>query len=312
MSMTERRLESLDLNLLMALHWLLTERSVTQASIRLGLSQPATSRALARLRELFDDPLLVKAGRAMLPTPKAERLQPAIVRMVEHLRDVMRASDEFDPATERGRVRIASFDYIGVLLSQSWIRAISPKAPGLELDIVDLSFAAARDLVSGQIDLVVMPDMTFAKTRHNVDFDQFVQRPIMRDRFMSCVRRDHPLAGREITLEDYLSFDHALVNPEGLTTGVVDEYLAEMGTSRNITYRTAGFLMALPVIIHTDCILTAPSRLFSILPDKFYTFETPVSMRMVDMYASWHPNWTHDPRHKWIREQLFLEFANRA
>ncbi|GGD06379.1 LysR family transcriptional regulator [Aquisalinus flavus] len=309
--MNDRSLESLDLNLLMALHWLLTERSVTDAARRLSLSQPATSRALARLRELFGDPLLVKSGRAMLPTPKAERLQPAVARMIESLRDVMRANEEFDPATQKGRVRIASFDYIGVIISHAWIQAIKPRAPALELDIVDLSYASARELVSGQIDLVIMPDMRLARNRPRVDFDQFVQKPIFSDRFMSCVRKSHPLSERKVTLEGYLRYEHALINPEGKEKGVVDEVLAENGDTRHIAYRTAGFLIALATVMNTDAILTAPSALFSVLPDKFYCFEPPVPLPPIAMNGAWHPNWTHDPRHKWLRDGLFGELAKR-
>lgn len=305
--MAEKSLERLDLNLLMALHWLLTERSVTDAAIRLNLSQPATSRALARLRDFFEDPLLVKTGRAMVPTPKAERLQPAITIMIENLRDVLRVSEDFNPATETGRVRIAASDYIGVFAFKAWLDSVAKEAPALEFDIVELNYASARELISGRIDLVLMPDMNMVRNRTKLDLDQFVRKPLFEDEFISMVRIGHPLAGKKITLDQYLKHDHVLINPEGMATGIVDEVLEEKNLSRRIGFRTAGFLMALPTVMHTDCILTAPGTLARVMPESFYTFTPPVPLPRMQMFAAWHPNWTHDPRHRWIRERLFSE-----
>lgn len=310
--MTDRKIESLDLNLLLALHWLLAERSVTLAAARLNLSQPATSRALGRLRAVFDDPLLVKSGRVMLPTPTAERLQPAIADAIDALRNVLRVTEAFDPATQAGRVRIASFDYIGVMLSEVWIESISRDAPGLELDIVDLTFASARDLISGQIDLVIMPDMRLAQRRPTVDLDQFVHKPLFTDRFTSCVRAGHPLTDQPVTMEDFIAQDHVLINPEGKATGIVDQILAEQGLSRRIAFRTEGFLTALAMVAASEAILTAPSALFAVLPEKFHVFDPPLSLPDISMQAAWHPNWTQDPRHRWLRERLFAGFRRRA
>ena len=122
--MTEKRLESLDLNLLLALHWLLTERNVTAAASRIGISQPAASRALGRLREVFDDPLLVKTGSEMAPTHLAEKIQPAVALAVEKMRDVLKISDRFDPASQSGRFRIACSDYVGAMVAAAWTKMV--------------------------------------------------------------------------------------------------------------------------------------------------------------------------------------------
>ena len=305
--MTERTLESLDLNLLLALHWLLTERNVTEAAARLDLSQPAMSRTLSRLRDVFNDPLLVKAGRTMLPTPKADKLQPAVAHAVERMRDILRITDTFDPSTHNGRVRIACKEYRNYVISSIWARKISPLAPGIELDISDLTFAAANDLVSGQIDLVFMPDVAFVDVPPGLDLDQFVQKPIFDERYICAIRKDHPLAGRKMSLKQYIGLDHILVNPGGKDTGVMDQELAKQGLSRRIKYRTYSFFSARFLVMESDCILTAPEGFISTFADDVYTFPPPTPAPNLTTFAGWHPNWTHDQRHKWVRETLFKE-----
>ncbi len=309
--MTERTLESLDLNLLLALHWLLTERNVTEAAGRLDLSQPAMSRTLGRLREVFDDPILVKSGRTMLPTPKADRLQPAVAHAIERMRDILRVSDTFDPETQQGRVRIACKDYVNFLVATTWAKNISPHAPGLELDITDLTFAAANDLISGRIDLVIVPDVGLMDVPPGVDLEQFVQRPIFRERYICAIRKGHPMAERKISLKQYTAMDHILINPGGRDSGIVDQVLSEHSLMRRIKYRTYSFLSAIYLLSETDCVLTAPEGFIKTVPNNFITFKPPLNVPDMATFAGWHPNWTHDARHKWIRERLFSEVADR-
>ena len=152
--MSEKPLETLDLNLLMALHWLLTERNVTAAAGRLGLSQPAASRALARLRLVFADPILVKSGSVMAPTRLGEKLQPKVAHSIETMRDVLRVSDIFTPEKQTGDFRVGCIDYVGAMLFDAWKQNITPVAPNLDLQMVELTIENGRDLVSGKIDLV--------------------------------------------------------------------------------------------------------------------------------------------------------------
>jgi DNA-binding transcriptional LysR family regulator len=122
--MNQKQLEGLDLNLILALYWLLTERNVTQAANKLGLSQPATSRALGRIRDLYDDPILIKSGRTMLITPLGEQLLPIVTHAVKSMRDVIKVSEPFDPQTYRGRFRIACKDHIGANVIKAWAGTI--------------------------------------------------------------------------------------------------------------------------------------------------------------------------------------------
>src|SRR5689334_17476137 len=123
------RLESIDLNQLLALHWLLAEQNVTAAAARVALSQPAMSRVLARLRETFDDALFVQSGRKMLPTPYAESLRPELAEAIERLRAALRPREDFDPAKATGAFRIACNDYLALVLARTWTRAVRKAAP---------------------------------------------------------------------------------------------------------------------------------------------------------------------------------------
>src|SRR5258706_3842885 len=127
------RLESVDLNLLLALHWLLEEQSVTAAASKVGLSQPAMSRVLARLRQEFDDVLFVQVGRRMVPTAFAGALQPTLAGAIEQLRAALLPTAEFDPQSARGAFRIACTDYVGLVLSRVWSMSVRQDAPGLDL-----------------------------------------------------------------------------------------------------------------------------------------------------------------------------------
>ncbi len=308
--MTEKSIESLDLNLLLVLHWLLTERNVTAAAAKVGLSQPATSRALARLREIFDDPLLVKSGSEMAPTPIAEKLQPAIALAMERCRDVLRVSDVFDPLEQKGSFRIACVDYVGALVASEWASSVSPSAPGLDLDIVSLSIEASRELVSGKVDMMIVPDIRLLDLPPSVDVDQFVRRQILTQDYLCAVRKGHPLAKSKLTLKRFVELDHILVTPRGAKTGLVDRALEQQGLKRRIAYRTSSFLLALPILQRSDCIITAPQSLLALVPEKLATFPPPMKILGFSLNAGWHPNWTHDERHKWVRDKLFAGFAN--
>ncbi|NNE40596.1 MAG: LysR family transcriptional regulator [Marinicaulis sp.] len=303
--MSEKRLEGLDLNLLLALHWLLAERNVTAAANRLGLSQPAASRALSRLRDIFEDPLLVKSGAVMTPTPFAESMQPALAHAIERCRDVLRLTEKFDPSTEQGSFRIACVDYTGALVASAWLNSVAKEAPGIDLDIVSLTISAARDLVSGKIDLVIMPEVRVLDLPPTLDIDQFVSKPVMATRYKTAIRKGHPLSGQNLTMKRFCDYDHILVTPDGAKTGIVDMELAKLEMSRRIAFRTSTFLLALSILQKTDCLLTAPEGLLALDENNIEVFEPPLPVPGFQMYASWHPNWTHDERHRWVREKLY-------
>ena len=300
-----RSLESLDLNLVNVLYWVLTERSVTIAGERLGLSQPAVSRALGRLREIYDDPLVVKQGREMVPTPLGHSLLPLAGQAVEALRHVVSAGARFDPATHEGTFRIALKDALGIRVLDIWERDIRPHAPHMTLDLVSLSPAIVPDVISGHIDFVVMPFGPSVEIPDSVDLSQFVIRPMIEDRFVTCLRTDHPLAGgAPLTLEQYLSLEHILINPNGGPRSSIDDWLEERGHHRRIRYRSQDFYLAKAILRRTDCALTACHTLIGSNRDGIWICKPPMPIPNLSIQAGWHPNWTLNPRHSWVRERL--------
>lgn len=303
--MSKKRLEGLDLNLLLALHWLLTERNVTAAANQLGMSQPSASRALARLRHVFDDPLLVKSGASMTPTPVAEKLQPAVAQAINQCRDILKMPERFDPARERSRFRIACVDYIGAMTAKAWLTHVRDKAPGIDLDFISPTMATAQDLVSGKTDMVLLPDSAIADLPASVNIDEFIRKPIMDISLKTAMRKGHPLAGEKMTLKRYCESDHILVTDEILKAGVVDRALAEQNLTRRVAFKTSTFLLALSILQHSDCIITGPGGLLQLDIENLEITEPPISLPGFKLLAGWHPNWDEDERHTWIRKQLY-------
>jgi|GEM_PF-2153980 len=304
-----RQLESLDLNLVNILHHVLVERSITAAAERVGLSQPAVSRALGRLRDIYEDPLLVKQGRAMVPTPLAEDLLPLTGQAVEALRHVANAGGRFDPATATGAVRIATKDQLGVSIVETWKKRIRPYAPLLTLDIVNLEASLIPEIVSGKIDLVVMGLNPEIDLPPNVDLDQFVIRPIKTEPYHTILRHNHPIAlkygiNRTLSLEDYCALEHILINPMRGKKSSVDDYLDSVGLERRIAYRSQTFMLAKAIMLATDCALTTCDCIIGEHVGDVWIGTPPFPIEPINLMAGWHPNWTLNPRHSWLRKHI--------
>jgi len=298
------RLESIDLNLLLALHWLLEEQNVTAAAARLALSQPAMSRVLARLRDVLGDALVVQSGRRMLPTPYAESLRPQLAEAIERLRAALRPREEFDPATASGAFRIACNDYLALVLARTWQHAIRKSAPGLDLELATLEPGTFQHLVSGAVDLVVMPHVGIANLPKSLDVEQFVRKPLFTEEFVCVARPGHPAAAKRLTVKQFASLDHALVSPSGQGPGVVDRLLKEHSVERRIAYRVQSFLAALQLLSFTDCVAALPRRLVEASGQKWSAIKAPFDIPGFSVIAAWHPLRTPDALHRWTRERL--------
>ncbi|MBI1210611.1 MAG: LysR family transcriptional regulator [Alphaproteobacteria bacterium] len=298
------RLESIDLNLLLALHWLLEEQNVTAAATKLSLSQPAMSRALSRLRDLLDDALFVQTGRRMLPTPYAESLRPALADAIERLRTTLRPRDDFTPVRATGSFRIACNDYLALVLARAWQRSVRSIAPGLDLEISTLDPGTFQRLMSGAVDLVVMPDVGIANLPRTLDVEQFVRRPLLEEDFACVARRGHPAAGKRLTAKQFAALDHILVSPSGQGLGVVDRLLKEHGAERRIVYRVQNFLAAQQILNFTDCVAVLPRRLVDASNPKPAKIKAPFDIPGFKVISAWHPLRTNDALHRWAREQL--------
>lgn len=296
-SMHDRALSGIDLNLLVVLRALLEERHVTRAAARVGLSQSATSHALSRLRELLADPLLVRHGRGLALTPRAERLLPALGRGLGELASAVGGEPEFDPSTARRTFVLGTSDYLQALIMGPLLRELAARAPGVDLSVV--VFPNVDELLqSGAIDLALsVPEQASRAVHRERLFD---------DEFVCMARRDHPQIKRSLGLERYLAQRHVVVAPGGSPGSVVDSVLARRGLERRIALRVTNFLIAPVVVCQTDLINTMPMRLARQLAKThpLRLLPPPIELPRFEYFMFWHARLDHDPAQRWLRQSV--------
>lgn len=252
--MREVNLKAVDLNLLTALGALLQHRQVTRAALSVGLSQPAMSRALDRLRLTFGDPLLVRGPAGLALTPRAEALAPRVLTVLDEIRGLMRDTP-FDPGEARRSVRIVCTDVHAVTLMPSVLSRLQAEAPGVDLVLKGYTPDIAQRVSQGEIDLV------FSVASQPLP-PGAASLPLHQDRLALVMRRGHPLATGPVVVSDYARFDHAMVTilDDGVTE--LDAGLAAAGVRRRVAFTTPNFVAALAAVGSGD-LLTTLSRSFS-------------------------------------------------
>lgn len=298
-------LSRIDLNLVVALDALLADRHVTRAATRLGLTQPAASHALARLRDLLGDPILVRGPRgAMLPTPFAERIRPQVRRVLEDLASALRG-ETFDPATSHHKFRIGASDYVELVLLPRLIDRIRRTAPNIDIWITPFENHGEAELANGTLDLVIGPEKGREVSM------QLFEKPLFEETFTCVVRAKHPLAKSKLTLPRYCEVPHLLVAPRGTPGSYVDDALAKVGRSRRVALAVPHFLVVPHVIASTDLIATLATRVATVFAEMLglVTMPPPLAIPTFRMLAAWHERMHHDAPHKWLREQLFATAA---
>lgn len=244
---------SFDLNLLRVLDALLRERNVSRAAERLSLSQPAVSNALNRLRELLDDPLLVRVGRAMQPTPRALSLEAPIRDALQQIEHTLNAGDFFDPATSRQRFVIAVTDYVELISMPPLMAHLEKVAPGVQLAIQHLTPSLpAEALDNGTIDLAVGRFLNVPTRFHS--------RRWASETLKIALRKDHPLVEGELDLAVFLRLRHLWVHG-GQTRGMVDQWLEDHELKRDIVYTTPNYLQAAHIVASSDLAAVLPTAL---------------------------------------------------
>lgn len=298
-------MESSDLAMLLSLDALLQEGSVTGAAKRVGLSTPAMSHALARIRERLGDPVLVRAGRGMVLTPRAEALKPSVNAVVEQARRALEPERPFSPAElDRGFVVHAS-DYVLTVLGTEVDRALRSESPRLALRYVPNALDDAAQLRAGGSDLAVgiygelPPEMR--------------SRQLLTDRFVCVHRRAHPGVGKRLTLERFLSLSHVQIAPRGSPGGYVDDVLRQKGHTRRVLRAVPYFRAALELVAQTDDLLTVSERIARRLAPALglEIHEVPLPLRPYALSLVWHPRHDADPGHRFLRE-VFVRAAQRA
>jgi DNA-binding transcriptional LysR family regulator len=247
-------LRSLDLNLLVVLDALLEERHVTRAATRIGLSQPAMSNALSRLRAMFGDTLLLRTPHGMEPTPRAIALAGPVRRALRQVQRLLDAEEAFDPATCRQGFTLRMSDLLGRLLLPALMTRLRAEAPGVSLDIVHLPPTQTVDrLEADQCDLAVSMGLVHGNT--------IQMEPAMADRMVCVMRADHPLAHHELTLEAFLELGHLKVSISPTDSRFVDDVLARDGLQRRVVLNLPHWLVVPEVVRGSDLAAVMPERL---------------------------------------------------
>ena len=296
MPIDSRQLRSLDLNLLVVLSALLTERHVTRAARRVGLSQSATSHALSRLRELYGDPLLVRSGRRLDLTPRALALLPQLERGLDELAGTVNGEPGFNPKVAQRTFTMGMADYGQAILLAPLLHAVAKEAPGVALSVNP--FPNALELLdAGSMDLA----LEVGRNRPA----GFSAEKLFDDGFMCVVRDKHPrVRGKRLSLEQYLALSHLLVAPTGSPGSMVDTELGKRGHTRHVALTITSFLVAPVIVAQTDLINTGPTRLLRrmIAPYRLRALPTPFPLKPFEVDLVWHSRRDHDPAHRWLRD----------
>jgi DNA-binding transcriptional LysR family regulator len=283
-----------DLNLLFTLDVLLTEGSVARAARRLRLSPSAMSRALARLRATTGDPLLVRAGRGLVPTPRAQELRERVGQLVQDGEAVLRPSEKLNIKQLVRTFTLRTSEGFVENFGPDLIARVGEEAPGIRLRFVQKPNKDSAPLRDGTVDLEtgVVENTTAPEVRAQALF---------RDRFIGVVRMGHSLSKGKITPSRYATGKHICVSREGIDKGPIDEALAPFGLEREIVTIVGGFSAALALARASHLIATVPERHTGILRAGMHSFSLPVSTPEFTVSLLWHPRLDADPAHRWLR-----------
>ena len=283
-----------DFNLLVTLDVLLAEGNVTRAAHRLRLSSSAMSRALARLRETTGDPLLVRAGRGLVPTPRALELRERVSQLVQDGEAVLRPAEKLNLKRIERIFTLRTSEGFVENFGPALIARVGEEAPGVRLRFVQKPNKDSAPLRDGTVDLEtgVVEKTTAPELRVQVLF---------RDHYVGVVRKGHQLSRGKITPALYATGRHICVSREGLDRGPIDEALKPLGLEREIVTIVGGFSTALGLARASDLIATVPERHTGNLRAGMHSFPLPVSMPEFTVSLLWHPRLDADQAHRWLR-----------
>jgi len=292
-------IRAVDLNLLKAFDALMSERAVTRAAGRIGLSQPAMSHALSRLRSLFADDLFVRTPGGMEPTARAREIAPLVSAAIEHIEAALNLGVGFDPAKSAGIFTAGMAEYAEVALVGRLARAFADGAPRATLRLLPLNGAEAADqLERGAIDVAVAHLRTLPATIES--------QMLLRDPFVVVLRKAHPLAAAgALSIEAYAAQSHILVSPRGDTSGAIDRILVDLGLRRRISLLVATYLALPAALAATDLVATVPSRTARqiALTAEIEILPLPIDLSMTVSMA-WHRRAASEPAQAWFRALL--------
>lgn len=306
-------LKNIDLNLLVYLNAVLATRNVTQAAESLGISQPAMSNGLRRLRELFSDPILIRTKNGMSPTERALELQPLVRNIIASIELAVEPDKGFDPSVADRVFRLSVSDYGECTLMPALLERMQRIAPNATLDILTPSDVSYKDVESGNVDLVINRFDDLPQSLH--------QRIIWRDDFSCMMSRSNPIR-EDFNLASYLESSHVWVSKTGMGIGVgvepdqvqqlgwVDDALARIGRKRRIRIYTRHYQAAMQLAEMPDLVITIPSKsaLLQKHNPKVIILPPPFEIPEIELKMAWSSLQHHNPANRWLRE-LIAEVA---
>lgn len=291
----------IDLNLLAAFNALMTERNVTRAATQVGVSQPAMSAALSRLRKLVGDPLFLRSAEGLLPTPRARELAQPIALALRQIEDALVTKPCFAPAEALITINLGLSDYPAFVLLPMLLQAMEQHAPSLSINVhafndrdqaVDLLDAGVIDAAIG-----VLPSHQDGR---------ILTRPILRDTFVTLIAQSHPAAQAGMDMETYLALPHVLASPEGERHGLVDQALAQLGKQRKLAL-TLPQMFAVPAIIassHMTATVLKRIALSSPHIRQLALLAPPVALPEIVFHLLWHRRGNGSPAQEWFRDMI--------
>lgn len=283
-----------DLNLLVTLDVLLAEGSVARAAKRLRLSPSAMSRALARLREATGDPLLVRAGRVLVPTPRAIELRERVHQLVMDAEVVLRPAEKLNLKRLVRTITIRTREGFVENFGPSLIARVGEEAPGVRLCFVQKTNKDNSSLRDGMVDLETG---VVGKTTG----PEFRSQPLFKDRFIGVVRSGHALSKGEITPARYATGKHIGISQQVLDQGPIDDALSQLGLELEIVTIVGSFSTALALARASDLIACVPERHTGNLRTGMHSFPLPIATPDITVSLLWHPRLDADPAHRWLR-----------
>ncbi|GGC48081.1 LysR family transcriptional regulator [Chelatococcus reniformis] len=298
--MAQLDLGEIDLGLLLALEALLGERNVTHAAARLGLSQPALSARLARLRQVFADPLFVPAsnGRGVVATTRATELAGELAEVLDTLRHMVEGPAAFDPARTRRTFTIAVQENPAAILAPGLVPRVLAAAPEARLAFIHPSPDIGERLERGEVDVLIA-----GPERASGDL---MSRALAEDGFLTAQRKGHPRGPGPLDLDTFCALDHLLISTDGGGfSGLIDAVLAARGRTRRVKVSIQNYALAPIVLAGSDCICTLPQRFLARFAHELDLTPPPLDLARPQLLALWHPRNRRDEGHLWLRQRLY-------
>ena len=295
MNTSDLKLSQIDLNLLVVFDVIHREGNLTRAAQVLNITQPAVSNALARLRDTFQDPLYVRSGRAMIPTPLARELAPSVQKALAILQKACESGQHFDPASSDRRFRIALNDITGAHFLPDLLKMVTNLAPGISIESIrlprsDLRSALSVGKIDFAIDIALPPSLSLQRAQ------------LTEDDYVCVMRTDHPLAAHKLTQKTFFAADHITVSNRETGLSYIEGEVGKIDGSMKTRLRTQNYAAAFNTVQKTDMLLAAPRALAK--QETVIVKDLPFKTSSLLSFLYWHKASDQDPAHEWFRERI--------